>query len=131
MTTAVEIRCPNGHLVATLHPFPARGRATHLEIRPRPARYRAEIADYVANDDRHGAGWVTVPAREQHRFTIEEFGQFDEWAHSATWACRCGLGQLDAGRVVDAAWAWSADRAGISGNKPPRVVTLSRRTSMP
>ncbi|CAN5714119.1 hypothetical protein BH11ACT8_BH11ACT8_12280 [soil metagenome] len=130
---AVELRCKSGHLIATVHPYPALGAATHLEVRPRPARYRAGLAEYVTGEQSSSRGWVTTAAREPRRFTIQEFDErLDEWAGVGAWACRCGVNTLPSGALVEAAWSWSAQRARGHGNTPrPVVMRLDRSTSMP
>jgi hypothetical protein len=132
-TTAVEMRCPRGHLIATVHPFPALGSATHIEVKPRPARYHASLADYVSNaSESTGGGWVTTPARAAIRVTVDEFSSpSSSWSRSVVWACRCGTNRLNMQDLITAAWAWSAERRQKHGNPPkPRVVTLES-TSVP
>jgi hypothetical protein len=121
--SAVVIRCPQGCLVASLHPFPALGPTTRLELVKAAARYRPALASYAR--DVEAQGWVTVPA-ERRMLTLEEFDARG-WQKSATWACRCGTGTLNADEVVEAAYAWSAERRSNYGNPPPpRVATLLR-----
>ena len=126
MTTAVEIRCPKGHLIGAVRPFPARGAATHIDLEVAAARYRPGMAAYLRDSD--ADGWLTVPASHQ-RLTVEEFSH-PGWARSATWACRCGLSKLGENEVIEAAWAWSAERGRAHGNPPrPRVLIAQRITN--
>jgi hypothetical protein len=122
--TAVEIRCrKEHHLVATLHPVPATGEATHIELRRLPARYRQGVARYLLDDDKVSDAWVTSPSAVT-RMTLAEFDAC-EWLEHATWGCRCGLGTLSAPQITQAVYQWSLQRGRASGSSPrPRVVTL-------
>lgn len=126
--TAVNVLCAHrGHLVASIHPVPAGGTAVGMAVWLRPARYRRDLAAYLAPGEPSALDmWVTL----EHRAEIHDFETFDRghWSQSATWACRCGLGTLAPNTAVSAAYAWSADRRQAPGGKltiDPRVVVLA------
>jgi hypothetical protein len=122
--TAVEIRCrKEHHLVATLHPVPATGEITHIELCRLPARYRRGVARYLLDDDKVSDAWVTSPGAVI-RMTLAEFDAC-EWLEHVTWGCRCGLGTLSAPQILLAVYQWSLQRSRVSGSSPrPVMVTL-------
>lgn len=124
--TAVKVLCAHrGHLVASIHPVPAAGTAVEMAVWLRPARYRRDMATYLAPAEPTAlARWVTL----DHRAQIHDFEAFDrgDWSQSATWARRCGLGTLAPNIAISAAYAWGADRRQAQGKLTiePRVVML-------
>jgi hypothetical protein len=121
--TAVKVLCPRAHLIATIHPEPALGVASKIRVRTMPARYRPGLATYLRNAA--DEGWTTQQGTEQV-LTVDKF-MAGGWARSITWACRCGLSQIDEQSIITAALSWNTERKKDHGNPPPpRVVNTHR-----
>lgn len=131
MVTIVNVRCSRpsgGHLVASIHPIlPAILTPTHLGIWLRSARYRAGLAAYAhpGSPLPTDTGWVTLTERALV-LPVEDIARTD-WSVSATWACRCGIGVLNANELADEVYGWLLESGREDTPALPRTLQLQGR----